>query len=293
MKVGVSSYSFQRLLDAGAFTHKQLICKAKEMGFDCIEFSGFKVPEGRAASEVAAELREESERVGLPVASYTISGNLLSGCNGNLQEEIDRLCAEVDIAKILGAPSMRHDAAWGEFPHDWIGPRTFEAALPRMADGCRAVTQYAASKGIRTMVENHGFFCQESQRVERLYNAVAHPNFGLLLDLGNFLCANENPSDAVGRLKNFAFHCHAKDFYMKSGKEIAPGRGWWCNRGGDWLRGTVIGYGVVPVAQCVRTLVTNGYDGVFSVEFEGGEDVLEGIEIGRENLLRFIELAKA
>ena len=32
------------------------------------------------------------------------------------------------------------------------------------------------------MVENHGYFAQDSDRVEKLINAVDHPNFGLLLD---------------------------------------------------------------------------------------------------------------
>ena len=38
------------------------------------------------------------------------------------------------------------------------------------------MTEYAAAKGIKTMVENHGFFCQDSDRVEKLVTAVAHPN---------------------------------------------------------------------------------------------------------------------
>ena len=29
----------------------------------------------------------------------------------------------------------------------------------RLADACREITLYAAEKGVRTCVENHGFFC--------------------------------------------------------------------------------------------------------------------------------------
>ena len=78
-----------------------------------------------------------------------------------------------------------------------------------------AVDEFAADLGIKTMVENHGYFCQDSERVEKLMNAVNHPNFGALVDMGNFLCADEDPARAVGRMAPYAFHCHAKDFHVK------------------------------------------------------------------------------
>ena len=36
------------------------------------------------------------------------------------------------------------------------------------------ITEFAAERGIKTMVENHGFFCQDSVRVEKLVSGVAH-----------------------------------------------------------------------------------------------------------------------
>ena len=74
--------------------------------------------------------------------------------------------------------------------------------------------------------------------------------------------------------------------------EPCPGKGWFQSRAGNWLRGAIIGHGNVPVAQCVRNLVQNGYDGVLSIEFEGIEDVLTGIAYGLENLRRFVAAAK-
>ena len=41
----------------------------------------------------------------------------------------------------------------------------------------------------QTMIENHGYFCQDSDRVERIITGVSHKNFGALIDIGNFLCA--------------------------------------------------------------------------------------------------------
>jgi len=292
MQIGVSSYSFVRLVRAGQIAQIEVIAKAKKIGFDAIEFSTIAVPEGKTLAAFAQELREESERVGLPIVNYTIGADFLRGSGGDLQAEIARVQGEVDIAQILGVPGMRHDASAG-WPNDHGGPRSFAAALPRLAQGCRAVTEYAAARGIRTMVENHGFFCQESARVEQLVTAVDHPNFGVLVDMGNFLCADDEPTAAVGRLMPFAFHCHAKDFHVKSGMELFPGQGWFATRAGNYLRGAIIGHGAVPVLQCLKVMRKEGYNGILSVEYEGIEDVLMGVQLGHDNLRKMVALAGA
>lgn len=291
MQIGVSSYSFSRLVRSGQMVQIDVIAKAAEIGFDAIEFSTIAVPEGKSLPAFAGELRAEAERVGLPIVNYTIGADFLRGSGGDLQAEIARVQAEVDIAEILGVPGMRHDASSG-WPADHWGPRSFAAALPRLAQGCRAVTDYAAAKGIRTMVENHGFFCQESVRVEQLVTAVDHPNFGVLVDMGNFLCADDEPAAAVGRLMPYAFHCHAKDFHVKAGTEFPPGQGWFESRAGNYLRGAIIGHGAVPVLQCLKVMRREGYKGILSVEYEGIEDVLLGVQLGHDNLRRMVAMAE-
>lgn len=288
MKIGVSSYSFSKLVHSGRMSQLDVISKAREMGFDVIEFSTFALPEGETPLTFAPKVREECERVGIEVANYTISGDFISGSGGDLDAEIERLKEEVRVARILNSPGMRHDAAWG-FPSDYKGVQSFDAVLPRLAKGCRAVTEYAAELGIKTMVENHGFFAQDSERMEKLVTAVDHPNFGLLVDMGNFLCVDEDPEKAVGRLMPYAFHVHAKDFHVKSGNQPNPGRGWFSSRGGNYLRGAVIGHGDVPIVQCLKIMKGKNYDGILSIEFEGMEEPLEGIAIGLENLRSFVD----
>lgn len=289
MQIGVSSYSFVRLVRSGQLAQIDVIRQAAEMGFEAIEFSTIAVPEGKHLPDFAAELRQEAERVGIPIVNYTIGADFLRGSGGDLQAEIRRVQAEVDVAEILGVPGMRHDASSG-WPDDHTGPRSFAAALPRLAEGCRAVTEYAAARGIRTMVENHGRFCQESVRVEQLVTAVDHPNFGVLVDMGNFLCADDEPTAAVGRLMPHAFHCHAKDFHVKPGTAFPPGQGWFESRAGNYLRGAIIGHGEVPVIQCLRVMRRDGYAGVLSVEYEGIEDVLMGVQMSHDNLRRMLNL---
>ncbi|MDD5677798.1 MAG: sugar phosphate isomerase/epimerase [Kiritimatiellae bacterium] len=286
MKIGVSSYSFSRLVAGGQMQQIDVIAKAKEMGFDVIEFSSLALPKGMQAIDYASRLKAESDRTGLPVVNYTIGADFINGSSGDWKAEAERLKGEVRVAKILGVPGMRHDGTKG-FPAGHQGACGFDDALPTLIKGCRLVTEFAADLGIRTMVENHGYFCQDSERVEKLINGVNHPNFGALVDMGNFLCADEDPARAVGRMMPYAFHCHAKDFHVKPGMEPNPGKGWFQSRAGNWLRGAIIGHGNVPVTQCLRTMKRAGYDGVLSIEFEGLEDVLTGIAMGLANLRRF------
>jgi len=86
----------------------------------------------------------------------------------------------------------------------------------------------------------------------------------------------------------YAVHVHAKDFHWKSGMEPNPGKGWFLTRAGNYLRGAIIGHGEAKVKQSIDTLKRAGYDGYVTVEFEGIEDKLKGIELGRENLASYI-----
>ncbi len=287
MKIGVSSYSFSGLVNAGKMSQMDVVREAKNMGFDAIEFSVFALPSGETPATFAPKVREECEKYALPVVSYAIGADFLTGAAGKWENEVERLHDEVRVAKSLGAPLMRHDVTRG-FPATRKRARGFNDALPILISACRAVSDFAADLGVKTMVENHGFFCQDSERIEQLINGVNRENFGALIDIGNFLCADEDPAQAVARLAPYAFHAHAKDFHVKPGTADNPGAGWFQSRAGNYLRGAIIGHGNVPVKHCLRLLKKAGYDGFCSVEFEGLEDPRMGIAKGLENLRRCI-----
>ncbi len=270
MKIGVSSYSFEQYIKNKKMTQFDTIEKAKELGFDAIEFTDLVPDDESTQEEYAVKCREKAKEVGIEITSYTISANLLQETDELLKEEIKRLKRQIDIADLLGVKKMRHDAFF-----NLIKYRTYYNALPEVANACRILTEYAAPKGIRTMVENHGFVCQDSIRLEQLVASVNHENFGLLVDMGNFICADEDPVIAVSRLAPYAFHVHTKDMKLFGfdypSEDVSQTRG--CNK---WI-GTITGRGDVPVKRCIEILKRAGYDDVFSVEFEGGEDCIDAL----------------
>lgn len=288
MKYSVSIYSFYSAIRAGELTPLECVTIAKDLGFDAVEavdfvnFSG--TLEERKAQ--AVELKEAADKCGLAISSLAVGADFLNGSDGDTDKEIQRVKEWVDISAILGAPRMRHDITSG-YPRNSGNYKSYESLIPTLAKAVREVADYAATKGVRTMTENHGFFSQDSERVEKLYMAVDHPNFGLLCDLGNFLCADENPAEAVTRVAPYACYVHAKDFVVKSFYSDDPGEGSFRSRGGNFLRGTIIGHGNVPVKQCLHLLKAAGYDDTISIEFEGMESPVTAVRIGLANLKKY------
>ena len=288
MHIGISSYSFARLMKKG-MTYIEAASSAKAIGYDVFEVEGLRLPAGNDRLAYAHELKAHCHAIGITVGNLTVGADFLTGSGGDTDREIARVKDEIAIAVALGAPGMRHDATFGFPPH--ARRKSFADALPTLIRACREVSEYAAAHGVKTMVENHGFMVQDADRVEQLVCGVAHDNFGLLLDMGNFLCADESPAVAFGKLAPYAFHVHAKDFYVRDGALPKPGNGWFTSRAGHYLAGTVVGFGVVPVVQCLTIMKKAGYEGTVSLEFEGLEENLWALEVGHDNLRRAVAQA--
>lgn len=283
MKISVTSYSFHDYINEDRLGLLGIIDKAADMGFDGIEFSEGTWTNG-LDPDVARRIRECCAEKGLEVVCFAAGANFLAA---DFDAEVENTKKKVDFAALMGTKMMRHDVGWGGFSGRQysIG---FDDALPTLAKGSRLVTEYAEQKGVVTMTENHGYFAQDADRVEKLVNKVAHKNYGALVDIGNFMCADEDPVRSVGIMAPYAKHIHAKDFFFKSGMNVNPGEGWFRTRAMNYLRGAIIGQGDAKVYQSIQILKSKGYNGYVTVEFEGMEDPLTGIRVGRDNLLRFI-----
>lgn len=283
MKISVSSYSFAQYIDAGKMTQLDCVAKAKEMGFDAVEFIDIIGGSYDEQYETAKKIRSEAERVGIEINAYTIGASLYNEDKEAMRAEVERLKGQVRIAAALGASVLRHDVCYSLGKSG--NSRSFDLMLPTIAENAREITEYAQTLGIKTCTENHGYIAQDSDRVERLFNAVNHENYGLLVDMGNFICADENPITAVSRVAPYAIHAHAKDMIVRS---TPTGNCVNMTRGGNYFCGCVIGEGDIPVRQCLRILKRAGYNGYISLEYEGAEDCINGIERGLRNLKAFI-----
>lgn len=290
MNIAVSSYSYYQRIKTGEMTQLDAVRVAKEQGFDGIEFTDLtpvREPTKEQQIAYARELRAEAERVGIALVAYLVGARLYGGSAEADEAEIERLKGQAEVAAALGVRIMRHDVCSSERVGDRVV--SFDQMLPTIAKNARKVTEYAATLGIRTCSENHGLVSQDSDRVERLYNAVAHENYGLLVDMGNFACVDEDSIRAVSRLAPYAIHAHAKDFYiLPFDAEIEDGKRYFQSRGCRKLMGCALGDGNIPVAQCVSILKKAQYDGYLTIEFEGNGDCMTELAKGLARLREYI-----
>ena len=277
MKIGVSSYSFNRYLRERRGNYADVLRIAKEIGFDGVEFVGL-VNEAWGQTddpiEIARTVRAEADALGLEIPAYTVGANLLAD---DSEAQVQALFSALEVAKVLGAGVLRHDAS---FSLKKLPGYTWESGVRDMLSLIRLVADRASELGIRTCSENHGMIYQDAVRVEELIRRVGHPNYGWLVDIGNFIVADGDPLESVKRAAPYAFHVHAKDFIIKSGNAEPTPFGFARSRGGNLWRGTVLGHGTIPVPECLSVLKESGYDGWVSLEFEGSEENIGALKDG-------------
>lgn len=279
IQLAVSSYSLARWRRQNDKTVEQSIDVIAELGAKGVEFAGLGENTIENPLRRAAELRKYCQGKGLAVAGYCVGAELMVPPEDQ-KKAVQTLKVHVDTAVELGAKTMRHDVTKGPKPGEDL---SLGQVLERVVPAVREVTEYAAKKGVKTSLENHGFYLQTAERVEKLIQAVNHPNYGLTLDMGNFLCLDQDPVDAVGRLVKYAVIVHAKDFHKRL-KNTMPASGWFATPTEIALRGAIVGHGVIDVPAQLRILKEAGYSGYLSLEFEGMEEPATGVKLGIEYL---------
>ncbi len=280
MKLGVSTYSLSRAIRSGELSVLDVLVKIKEMGGEHAEIVpiGFSLTEDPSLIDA---IKEKAAELELELSNYAISANFITEDEASYRQEIERVKKEVDVAHKLGIKLMRHDVA--SRPDTSIV--NFYQDLPKLADACREIADYAAQYGITTSVENHGFYIQAHERVQLLVHMVDRPNYKTTLDIGNFMCVDEDPAVAVKQNLPIASMIHIKDFYKRPSYQD-PGAGWFKTAHGNYLRGAIAGQGDIDMREVLRIIKQSGFDGYMSIEFEGLEECQYGTKTGLDNIRR-------
>jgi sugar phosphate isomerase/epimerase len=280
MKLGVSSYSLWQAMQSGDMDIVEAVGRIAELGGEHVEIVplGFELV---GHPELVMAIRRKAEEAGIEISNYAIGANFAGLDPAAFEREIERVKREVDVAAALGVKRMRHDAASSED----TSIRRFMTDLPGLVKACREIADYAAQYGITTSVENHGYYVQASDRVQALVNEVARDNFRTTLDIGNFLCVDENPLVGVRNNAKLASIVHVKDFYIRP-ESADPGEGWFRSSGGTYLRGAIAGHGDLDIRAALRAVRDAGFNGYVSVEFEGMEPCVQATKIALDNVRR-------
>lgn len=285
MKQSLFLINFPRQYAEG-YTQAEAMRFAKEAGFAGVEAAN--VAELATPDVKKAEaLRKVAESLGLPVVCMSMPIRL--ECE-NWREQVDLLKRYIDVTHTLGARLFHHTFV----PTLSFGAEEMPAygdIRAQLIEAASTVQEYAASRGVVCVYEDQGFVVNGIHDYEDFYRHLPRGNKGVVADLGNIYFYGEEPARFAAHFLRDIRHVHVKDYLRKNGGGQFPGRGWYLSKQGDFLRGTVIGHGVTDFVPIFRTLIQGGYDGWYSIEFDGPEDPFYAAAMGRENMQYYYEEA--
>ncbi|WP_171015829.1 sugar phosphate isomerase/epimerase family protein [Devosia sp. FKR38] len=290
MQIGLSSYSFRPLLANGSMTVESLFDWLVTHQAEHLEIATFSF--AAAGTEAGYDLTEDAavisrieaavERTGVPISGLCMGASFL-GSAAERAAQIAAVKRHVELCSRLGAGFLRHDVV--PWAYRLTDVAEFEREFAGIVEACTEIADFAQGYGVVTSVEDHGFFMNSAERLLRLHHAVGRDNFKLTVDVGNFLCVDDNPDVATRRTLPQASFVHVKDFYVR---QTEPGLGWLKTHGGQFIRGSVFGYGDLNARGLMQAIVASGYDGFLSLEYEGNEPTLFGCETGLDTIRRLL-----
>ena len=152
----------------------------------------------------------------------------------------------VDLASADGIPFIRI------FGNDIFPDEEEEAAIAHLADGIAALCACAEGKNVMILLEVHGTI-NTLERLKAISDRIPSPAFGILWDIAHTdKKYKDNFREFYLPLLPRIRHIHVKDhFRLEEGTRLVG-----------------IGEGEIPIAAIVKSLLSDGYDGFFSLEWE-------------------------
>ena len=152
----------------------------------------------------------------------------------------------IDIAERLGIPYIR------VFGNNLIGDTEEErtACLTRVISGIQAVCDHASATSVTVLLEVHGDY-NKIETLKPITDALSdRTHFGLIWDIAHTKAYGDEWTMFYQTFKPYIRHIHIKDYAMAAQKLVLPGEG------------------DLPILPIAQTLLADGFDGCFSLEWE-------------------------
>ncbi|MBO4749416.1 MAG: ThuA domain-containing protein [Lachnospiraceae bacterium] len=169
------------------------------------------------------------------------------------------------------------------------------AEVLAMRDAIAELTEYANERDIAVTLEDFDSFTSPIARMNPIKWFLEQvPGLKHTLDMGNYAFSNESIADAYELFKGQIGHVHCKDrgeeeledeavwesLGLPYGEELSHRRG---------LKPVPVGDGYIPIAELVRKIKEQGYEGYLAIEHFGAPDQLGFMQKSAEYLLRLLE----
>lgn len=248
MKIGVIHYNFPGM------ALEQFLDYAKDTGFGYVELqSGDVWGQGVSNPEAEAErVKGLLDKRGLKASALSAGNDFILLDEAKIKAQVERMKRICSLAKILGTNVIRTEGGSPkpEVPEDkW---------LEAMTNCLKRCVPFAEEMNVLLAVDNHGWVTNDGDRELALFKAVGSKNVGANMDTMNYRWFGHDVATVHRFIKDIAphaFHTHIKD-----------GRG----SRSEYV-GAVLGEGEIDVPRAIKTLQNSGYQGVYTIEYEGRE----------------------
>ena len=252
---GFTKLYMEQGIEATASFAKEHHYSSVEMFKDAVGYKTHSAPENPAEVKVVKKVLDAA---GLPVACYSVYAD------ARLPETKQRLMEQAEIVAELECPFLHHTL----LPYlDVTDNSDYPEAIKIALDVAIAVANRAEELGITCIYEDQGFYVNGVEGFGGFFKIMKETckNVGVCMDFGNILFADEKPEAFLDAYRADVRHVHVKD-YLRKKAPAAPGVYWLRAAGGNWLRDTIIGDGVIDFAAGMKILNEIGYRGAFALE---------------------------
>ena len=235
--------------------------------------------------QVAKDLKAYADAKGITFPCVSVGISLV---DDDRKEAIETLKKYADIAKLLGSPYLHHTIALNFSDPVYIA-KNFDLFYERGIAAVREVFDYAASIGIRTIFEDQGFLFNGRKTFSRFLEEVDR-NVGVVADFGNIQFVDEQVEDFIPLFADRIVHVHAKDYVVTPGTSRSVEAGEYTSKGGNYLKGCLIGEGSVNTDAAFRALQAMGYHGCVALEGDPiGPDEETSFRKNLETVTRYMD----
>ncbi len=240
IKIGCAAYSYRDYLKDGRMGYEDFIKEAYEIGLDGVELTLYWLP--TKDDSYFMNLKRVALYHGLPISGVGVSTNFCTPNRDEIEKAITTTKEGIEIAYKLGAPSIR--IFGGAIPEGY----TVDEAIKLVAENVEPLLSYAEDNGIVLALENHGGVTARADCVLKIVEKVNSPWFRVNLDLGNY---REETYNDIAKTVPYAVHIHAKVSVARKFK--------------------------LDYHRIKDILLSKGYNGFLSIEYEEEEDAKTGV----------------
>lgn len=233
----------------------------------------------------ARELKAYADEKGVSFPCVSVGMSLV---DDDRREAIEAVKQYAQIAQILGSPYLHHTIALNFSEPQKIADN-FELFYSRGLEAVREIFDYAATLGIRTIYEDQGFLFNGCETFARFLKEVDR-NVGVVADFGNIQFVDEHVEGFISQFADRIVHVHVKDYQVTDGSSRSAEPGEYTSKGGNYLRGCLVGEGSVHTDAAFEALRAIGYHGIVALEGDPlGPDEEASFRKNQETVTRYIE----